>query len=121
VPARLAQAATRRDYVGFVRTSGYDHAHFDVPYMQGSAYWLGERAMEHIVRAVEIMRPGVIDDGAVGTVLVDKVSYTHDRRYWPGPEVSVRPMKDNRIITTHKCLPAMMRAVHAEWKRQCGA
>jgi hypothetical protein len=112
VPERLARAATRRDYVGWVRPG----PGWDVPYMQGSAYLLGERALEYIVRAVEIMQPGVIDDGAVGRVLVDKVAYTHDRRFYPGPQPEWITSTNN-LISTHKCLPAQMRAIHEQWKK----
>lgn len=102
----------RLDYVGWVRTCS-------VPYIQGSAYWLSERAMEYVVKAADIMRPGVIDDGAVGTALVDKVPFTHDYRYDPGPEAARRPLKGNMVITAHKCLPARMHEVHTDWVKSC--
>lgn len=105
----LASDFEKGDYIGFVRTDG-------VPYMQGSAYWLSERAMEHVVLHKELMRPGVIDDGAVGQCLVDRVQFVHDWCYQPGPNgLENPPLPQNNIITTHKCLPDTMRHVHAPW------
>lgn len=97
------------DYIGFVRTNG-------VPYIQGSAYWLSERSMEQVVLHKEIMRPDVIDDGAVGQCLVDRVQFVHDWRYQPGPNgLETAPLPQNNFITTHKCLPAQMKVAHKPW------
>ena len=111
-PDRLLGSNFRQhDYVGFVRPYG-DTSTGGLPYIQGSAYWLSARAMEHIARAGATMRPGIIDDGAVGMALDGKVALTHNRLYWPGPEPFIRPLLDNDIISTHKCLPPMMQQVH---------
>ncbi len=118
--SRLVQAfRPRLDYVGWVRPEGIPWNGIHLPYMQGSAYWLSERAMEHVVQATDVMRPGVIDDGAVGAALANKVPFTHDYRYECGPEPWRRPMKSNNVITTHKCLPARMHEVHMDWMRSC--
>lgn len=98
------------DYVGHMRTDGIDYNQ-NIPYAQGSAYWLTARSMEHIVKRSDIMRGGIIDDGAVGQCLIDKVPFTHDCRYHPGP-APIAPDSRNNVITTHKCQPAMMRQVH---------
>ena len=130
---KAAGCLRRLDYVGWVRpepvridyqgAGQYEQQLWSkrprTPYIQGSAYWLSERAMEHVVKATDIMQPGVIDDGAVGLVLVDKVPFTHDWRYEPGPAPNRRPLKGNNVITTHKCLPAMMQQVHGDWVRSC--
>ncbi len=72
--------------------------------------------MEQVVLHKEIMRPGVIDDGAVGQCLVDRVPFTHDWRYWPGPDSCEHtPLPQNNTITTHKCLPAQMKVAHKPW------
>lgn len=110
----LGSGYQKHDYCGWVRPSG-DIATNGLPYIQGSAYWLSARAMEHVVRAGEIiMRPGIIDDGAVGVALYGKVSITHDSRYVPGPDwrtgIACRP----DWITAHKCSPDGMRVLHRE-------
>jgi hypothetical protein len=53
----------------------------------------------------------IIDDGAVGQALHRKVPFTHDDRYQPGP-VWIDPASDPDLITTHKCLPDVMRRLH---------
>ena len=113
VPRLNACGMSFQDYVGFVRPAG-----FDVPYIQGSGYWLSAKAMEHVVAAQSVMRPGVIDDGAVGLALDGKVALVHDRRYEPGPDPT-RITKENALITTHKCLPGVMQQVHADWMKSC--
>lgn len=112
VVSRLMKSGFQKhDYVGFVRPYG-DVANGNVPYIQGSAYWLTARAMEQIVLSSE-MRPGIIDDGAVGRALYGKVPMTHDARYWPGPTCEGHiPLPENDLITTHKCLPGIMEACH---------
>lgn len=113
-PERLIKSGfERHDYVGFMRTSGLDY-NGGVPYAQGHAYWLSEKAMEYVVHSPE-MRPGIIDDGAVGRALIDKVSFDHDWRYEPGPHCPRIPEKNNNIITTHKCLPDVMLRMHRPW------
>lgn len=115
---RLLQSGFQKhDYVGFLRVGplGYNG---DVPYAQGSAYWLSARAMELIILSPE-MREGVIDDGAVGRALVDKVGFVHDWRYEPGPFwANRRPLPQNNIITTHKCLPDEMPRAHDPWRKK---
>lgn len=112
VASRLLISDFRKhDYVGWVRPEG-DVVNGNVPYMQGSAYWISARAMEQIVLSNE-MRPGIIDDGAVGRALYGKVPFVHDARYWPGPVCETwLPPTRNCFISTHKCLPAAMEAVH---------
>lgn len=114
-PERLIKSGfEKHDYVGFMRTSGLDYNR-GVPYAQGSAFWLSARAMERIVTST-VMVPGIIDDGAVGQALVDKVPFVHDHRYWPGPNAEIVPDKNNNVITTHKCLPDVMRRMHMPWR-----
>ena len=111
----LKSGYARYQYVGFVRPYG-DIANGHVPYMQGSAFWLGEKAMEHIVTSNE-MRPKIIDDGAVGRALCGKVPYVHDARYWPGPGCEKVPTPQNDLITTHKATSMqIMEALHAPWR-----
>jgi hypothetical protein len=121
-PDRLLGSGYRKlDYCGWVRTHG-DVSTGGLPYIQGSAFWLSARSMEHIVRAGEkVMRPGIIDDGAVGVALDGKVALTHDRRYWPGPDAwQCAPHPDNNIITSHKCDPETMRRMHKPFARKSG-
>lgn len=113
-PARLlASGYEKHDYCGWVRPYG-DRSTGGLPYIQGAAYWLSARAMEYVVSAGEkIMRPGIIDDGAVGMALYGKVPFTHDSRYRPGPEYrDVAQFPD--WITAHKCTPDGMRVLHRE-------
>lgn len=117
-PERLLKSSFwRGDYIGFMRTSGLDY-NLNTPYAQGSCFWMSERAMEWVVRGEIIMRPGIIDDGAVGQCLVDRVQFTHDHRYEPGPYPERQPLPSNNVISTHKCLPNVMRQVHDTWLRQ---
>lgn len=117
-PDRLAACGYQlHDYMGFLRVGplGYND---DIPYAQGSAYTLSARAMEYIATATNIMVPGVIDDGAVGRALVDKVPFVHNWNFEPGPFWHNRfPAPTNNIITTHKCLPDEMVQAHAAWRK----
>ena len=110
----------RGDYIGFMRTDTNPSQNLGIPYAQGSAFWLSARSMEWICRNEHLMRPGVIDDGAVGQCLVDKVPFTHDYRYEPGPNpMNERgwrtPMPNNNIISAHKCSPVQMLMAHNLW------
>lgn len=119
-PDRLLAAVPRgADYVGWVRPYGCDTHTKGLPYIQGSAFWLSRKAIDFVVEAGEkVMRPGIIDDGAVGLALDGKVALTHDRRYWPGPDACInKPMLDNDIISTHKCLPDQMAYIHKPFAR----
>lgn len=110
VPARLRAAVpVGQDYVGHLRVGhlGYNG---EVPYAQGSGYWVSAHAMELIVASPEI-KEGVIDDGAVGRALINKVAFVHDRRYVPGPVCS-DVLSVPGWITAHKCLPTQMQMVH---------
>jgi hypothetical protein len=116
-PERLLSSGfEKHDYVGHMRTDGLDY-NKGIPYAQGSAYWLSARAME-IVAQSPIMGPGIIDDGAVGQALIDKVPFTHDWRYKPGPYPTIEelPHPENNVISCHKCLPDLMRTAHKPWK-----
>lgn len=119
-PDRLLRSGfIHGDYIGFMRTSGLDY-NKGVPYAQGSAYWLSARAMELVVLS-SVMQNGIIDDGAVGQALVDKVPFTHDWRYEPGPHPIRRPLPENNLITTHKCHSAdLMQSVHLPFTRNTG-
>jgi len=120
VPERLRQSGYwRHDYVGFLRVNGLEY-NGNRPYMQGSAYWISARAMRYAVANPLLQRNGIIDDGAVGQALYGNVPYVHDDRYFVGPEcLEGVPERTNKIITTHKCLPKQMRAVHDLWRREC--
>lgn len=118
-PTRLLHSGfEKHDYVGFLRVGplGYNG---DVPYAQGSAQWLSARAMEYIVKSPLMAEEGVIDDGAIGRTLIDKVAFVHDWRYEPGPFWYNRtPRPENNIITTHKCLPEDMLRAHDPWRKR---
>jgi hypothetical protein len=107
-------------YTGFVRpTWFYAGREHNMPYLQGSAYWLSRDAAIAVSKSKEMIN-GIIDDGAVGLALHGKFPLTHDHRYWPGPGCEEHPLRNNDMITTHKCLPAMMRqeyndACHSVW------
>lgn len=107
---RAAALGLTAEYVGFLRTSGLFY-NKEIPYAQGSAYWLGPNAIDYLANAQALLVPGIIDDGAVGQALIDRVPFTHDYRYTPGPEPEVPTVKNN-VITCHKCLPDVMRRVH---------
>ena len=105
------------DYVGHMRTDDISYNR-DIPYAQGSAFWLSERAMNIVVERKSIMRDGIIDDGALGQCLISKVPFTHDSRYEPGPypmnydSGTHEPTATNDIISCHKCSPPYMREIH---------
>ncbi len=118
-----ASSFWRGDYIGFMRTDTNPSQNLGIPYAQGSAFWLSARSMEWICRNEHLMRPGIIDDGAVGQCLVDKVPFTHDYRYEPGPNpMNERgwrtPMPNNNIISAHKCTPVQMVTAHARWLKR---
>lgn len=98
------------DYVGHMRTDDIDYNR-GVPYAQGHAYWLSAYSMERVAKNRGLMRPGIIDDGAVGQALDGLVPLTHDRRYRPGP-VPTLPFPDSDFVSLHKCDPATIQNVH---------
>ena len=55
-----------QDYVGYLRVEQLESNH-DIPYAHGAGYWLSCRAAQ-IVGNSRLMRPGIIDDGAVGQI-----------------------------------------------------
>lgn len=116
VASRLLKSGfARLDYAGWVRPGG-DIANGFVPYMQGSAYWLSARAMEHIIKSGE-MHNNIIDDGAVGRALYGKVPFTHDARYQPGPVASLI-LESNDFISSHKADPITMKRLHSFWSKK---
>jgi len=114
VPSRMMKSGFEKfDYFGFVRN--YDI----IPYMQGSCYWLSERAMERMLMQKDLLVPGVPDDVAVGRTLRGRVPFTHEHRFAIGetePSPERRPLPTNDIISCHKCHPLFMRAVHEPWR-----
>lgn len=121
VPERLRTSNYwRYDYTGFVRTYPYAYNNIARPYIQGAGYWVSARAMVQAVCSPIMLRPAVIDDGALGHALYGKVPFVHDDRYEPGPDWHDRyPERGNNVITTHKCLPNEMPALHDLWRRAC--
>jgi hypothetical protein len=116
-PERLIKSGfEKHSYVGFMRTSGLDY-NGGVPYAQGHAFWLDARSMEYVVNSPE-MQMGIIDDGAVGRALIDKVPFCHDWRYEPGPNCPRFPEPSNNVITTHKCLPDVMLRMDKLWRHK---
>lgn len=109
----LANVPVGQDYVGCLRVADLEFNHW-IPYASGSGYWLSRCAAE-FVAASGLMRPGIIDDGAVGQVLDGRVAFVHDRRYVPGPIAN--PNWKSNQITVHKCLPATMLSVHEDLAR----
>jgi hypothetical protein len=122
VPERAAESGFEHiDYMGHMRTDCLDY-NKGFPYAQGSCYWLGQIAMHHIACDKEHMTNGVIDDGAVGRVLDGKVPFTHERRFYPGPDClgNIPHANRNATISTHKCLPKQMLAVHDYYMKSRG-
>jgi hypothetical protein len=114
VPARLLSTDfAKHDYIGFVRS------HCTPPYMQGSSFWLSERAMHFIVAQPEKMGIGIPDDVAVGRCLYGNVPFVHEHRFAvadPYPQQDKWPAQRNDIISCHKCLPDVMHKVHEHWQ-----
>ena len=109
----LASGFEAFDAVGFVRNNG------PCPYLQGSCFWLSQRAMEAVVEHSDFMVNGVPDDVAVGRCLTaEGIHLVHEHRFSIG-EPYVRedrePRCSNNIIACHKCLPPTMRRVHSDW------
>lgn len=105
---RLEESKPRGAYVGWLREQGY---------VQGSAIWYSQRAMQAIVDSREMEQTDVMDDVHVGPVLARYGIFgTDDRRYYPGPE-PMRISSVNNYITTHKCFPDTMRWIHDDWKK----
>lgn len=109
VPSRLiawpSTCGEPADYRGWFRPDG-GHG-YPLPYIQGSAFWLSRKAAELVASSPEMV-DGVPDDVAVGRALWEKVAFTHDPAFHPGP----LPELTSERITTHKCLPETMRAIH---------
>jgi hypothetical protein len=108
-PRMKTSGFEKYDYLGFVRT------HLVWPYMQGSCYWLSERAMQYVAKP-ELTACDIPDDLAVGRVLHGKVPFTHEHRYQVGhpyPEQHLWPRKDNDIIASHKMSDWSMRECHS--------
>jgi hypothetical protein len=96
------------DYVGWFRPDG--GAAYPLPYIQASGMFLSQRAAEIVVASSEMV-DGIPDDIAVGRALYEKVAFTHDSRFHPGPV----PHLFERTIKTHKALPDTMRLLHEEY------
>jgi hypothetical protein len=112
-PRMKASDFKKFDYLGFVRNYN------ETPYMQGSCFWLSERAMECIIKYKEQMRNGVPDDVAVGRCLYGEVPFTHEHRFQVGnpylePHQWARP--ENYVIACHKMNFMQMTACHSLWK-----
>jgi hypothetical protein len=103
------------DYMGYLRIGKLAYNN-DVPYAQGSAYVISARGMGFAIRS-GLMVPNVIDDGALGRALIDKVHFVHNNNFEVGPNRDRLPLAGNNILTTHKCLPGVMEQVHAAWER----
>ena len=113
-PRMKASGFEKFDYLGFVRN------HSETPYMQGSCYWLNQRAMEMVVNHKKYMVNGVPDDGAVGRCLYGEVPFTHEHRFSigvPYPERVWWPQKGNNAIAAHKMNPQAMRECHTFWEK----
>lgn len=109
VPDRLTEYECHADYAGKYRPDGgYG---YPKPYIQGSAFFLSQRAAELVAVSPE-MRNDVPDDIAVGRALDESVVLWYpDARFHPGP---VPEFTWGQQITTHKCLPDDMRRIHAQ-------
>ena len=116
VPERLLNSDfEKHDYVGFVRN------HCTPPYLQGSSFWLSERALRFIAAQPEKMHNGIPDDVAVGRCLYGNVPFVHEHRFSVGdpyPQQDKWPALHNDVISCHKCLPDVMRKVHEHWLSQ---
>lgn len=110
----LLSGFEKQDYMGHLRVGnlGYNE---NCPYAQGHCYTLSARAMELIV-ASPLMVGGVIDDGAVGRVLVERVPFCHDRRFSPGPDF-LDAVRVPGWISAHKVLPKHMQEIH-QWRKR---
>lgn len=119
VPERLLYSRFwQNDYAGYIRV-GDARFNNGRPYIQGAGYWISARAMEIAVSSSILKSNGVIDDGAVGQALYGRVPFVHDDRFFPGPDWHDRyPERGNNVITTHKCLPKEMLALHDLWTRE---
>jgi hypothetical protein len=117
-PERLRLTNFRlHDYLGYLRVPPLSYNE-EIPYAQGSAYWLSSRAAGFVADS-PFMKPNVIDDGAVGQALYENVDFVHENNFEPGPEWQRHyPRKDNHLVSTHKCLPDDMRKMHKLWMKE---
>ena len=101
------------DYVGWFRhDGGYG---YPLPYIQGCAYWLSQRAAIMAVQSGQMV-DGVPDDVAVGRALYGKVPFIHDPSYEVGPKPERIPLPDNWVVSAHKALPDAMRDIDKQWR-----
>ena len=113
-PERLARLClVDEDIIGFLREDlvGY--------YPQGSCYVLGPCAIRYLAVSKELDGVGP-DDVLVGKVLCKHLTtINHTNEINPGPMWYKMPLKDNAVVSTHKCLPKIMRSVHKAWEDSC--
>lgn len=116
VPERLINLCREHydkhyDVTAFFRTE-------PVHYPQGSAYILGKRAATILASSESLNERGP-DDVIVGEALLASgqlLHVHHTNQLHPGPNWrAVTPLRDNDIVTTHKCLPRDMILAHYEW------
>jgi hypothetical protein len=115
VPGRLTAL------IGAMLDNGADVAAFmrqDPHYPQGAMYVLGPKAYKIIAACPwEVLAP-IPDDVLVGKLLEGhNITVYHTENINPGPNwrAGVPHKRDNLVISTHKCLPADMKAVHTAW------
>jgi hypothetical protein len=112
VPSRLMELCrqhydNRFDITAYFRT--------DPQYPQGSAYILSQRAMSILAASKTMLERGP-DDVLAGRVLLKhSLQVFHTNQLAPGPTRLVTPLKNNGVVSTHKCLPHEMIAAHKDW------
>lgn len=120
VPERLIEMCRvhfdeGRDVTAYFRTDPIHYPH-------GSAYILSRRATGILAVSDALLEKGP-DDIIVGQVLLASrqlLKVHHTNQLHPGPQVITPPLKNNDIVTAHKCLPHDMIAAHFDWLKSHG-
>ena len=109
----LASEFAEHDYMGFAIQRSWRGRL--VEYAQGGAgFWLSRRAMEAFLSSKQSSIPfSDPEDIRTGWLLAEQgVKLVHDNRFEPYLGTRRSPANDPAVITTHKCRPEEMRAIH---------
>jgi hypothetical protein len=117
IPRLLASGFENFDYVGRAITNNW-HG-FTAHYAQGGAgCWMSRKAMKAFLEHAEAAAPFLnCEDIRTGRALERAgIHLENDDRYEPYLAAQRAPRPDNSLISTHKCRPEVMRAIHQVFK-----
>jgi hypothetical protein len=110
----LLSGFEHHDYSGFQKMSPY----FGKPGTEfgqgGAGYWLSRTAIAIVLGSEAAPHAGPEDIIIARILKAHGIRVHHDPRYqWAGPQRAPQP--DNDLITTHRCTPEDMEAIHGKF------